>query len=376
MKKNILLSAMLIAVCGMFAGCAGEEDSQVKTDLTPKTLQLTIKGTESTRTAGANPTYGTDNEAKVNNLVIGIFTGDGASKVDNIMAVDAPNIITPITITYTTTTPKIVVVANAPKSTFTTATTYEGFIAKTLDLDNTTATYSSGTFTPATTTVDGQNSNVLPMYTTNVNIDEKAKTATASISRAVARVSIGSITADLTKNVTYSNYTMKVDEVFMYGARKTMNLEGTLSDDSYQGELATHVNPPLARLNYLGSGDISGAKYSNHYYYVFPTNADKELRLVIKATLTDKDDDKKTVTSYYPVVINLYQDGTTIKKGDNVLTTTQTGKVEANKTYDISAVIKNVGVASPDATIAPVNINLTVTVADWAENLTQNVIFN
>jgi hypothetical protein len=370
MKKNILLSAMLIAVCGMFAGCSGDTDSQVKTDLTPKTLELTIAGSN----AGKTRTSGTaGDEAAVNNLVIGIFDATSGN-VDNIKSVDVSPISNgtgTVKVTYTTSSPKIVVIANAPKADFTSATTYAGFKGVAANLDHTTATaYADGAFTDAVgnnTTVGTQKSTMLPMIGEISSSDISNGAATVSISRIVSRISISSITTDFSDNVTYKGYTLDINEIFIANAHNSIHFDMTNAAGTMQG-LTTNET---SYLSYLGSGVLSDATApytTNHYFYTFPSAAEVKLKLIIKATLKKNAEDQGTVV-YYPIVINKAQTGTEISDGD------KDGKVDANKTYALTAVIKNTGVDDPSKEITPADVTLTVSVSAWAANLTQAVTF-
>lgn len=360
---------MLIAASGMFTGCSNSEDVTDTGPSTPKTLELTIKGSAATKTSG-DVTDG--NEATVNNLVVGIFKSDGS--VDNIKAFDSPSISSgtgSVKITYTAETPTIVVVANAPKADFNAAKTLTDFKAVAANLDNTTtATYNKdGAFTavPGTaSSVGAQNSKMLPMIGETSTVKNNA--ATVSISRIVSRISINSITADFSSNVTYNGYALKVNEIFLANAHNTVPFNlGTGSTTLYQGQMANTTS----YLSYLGSGTLDAAApyTTNNYFYVFPSTATDQLKLIIKATLSKTG--ASDVVCYYPIIVNKAQTGTTIA-GENNETD---GTVDANKTYTLSAVINNVGVSQPTDVITPTDVTLTVNVAGWAANLTQSVTF-
>ena len=124
--------------------------------------------------------------------------------------------------------------------------------------------------------------------------------------------------------------------------------------------------------------DASTPYTTSHFFYAFPnpsTNLTKT-KLVI-AGVFDQDGsgtayDEETV--YYPIVINKSQSGTTITENGETKTG-RTGYLDRNTVYNLSAVIKGKGVSDPSQDIEPADLNLTVTVADWALTVTQEVVF-
>lgn len=403
MRKYFVLSAMLIATCGMFSSCSSDSDDGGTTGpAKTKNMTISIKGTPANMqkaTGAVTPDTGNDlTEGTVQNLIIAIFDDQGA--VDNIQSIDAPSFTNGTSeqnITYTCSTPTIVVVANAPKADFATATTLTTFKAVAAKLNNTTGTYSAGAFTAAPNTTDGQKGEFLPMMGQTSTISGTAPdyTASVNISRLVARVAIGRIASDFSANVTYSGYTLTIDQIFMYNVRTSMPFNGTVAASPvlYDGGLDWNALPAATTgtttlthsasggyLAYLGTENLSdegvvgkSVPYNTvHYYYVFPTLATDVVKLVIKATLTNGTDVQHF---FYPIKVNVSQTGTTIT-GAGGTVTDAAGVLAANTTYTLSAVIKNKGVTDPNIDITPTDVTLTVNVQPWAANLTQETTFN
>ena len=110
-----------------------------------------------------------------------------------------------------------------------------------------------------------------------------------------------------------------------------------------------------------------------YYFYTFPNVSTTPTKLIIKGTF-DADGTGSTsapVTRYYPITINKKQANTTITGGEG----TDKGSIVANTRYVLTAVIKGEGVDDDSKEIDPATLKLTVTVADWALTINQNVTF-
>lgn len=110
-----------------------------------------------------------------------------------------------------------------------------------------------------------------------------------------------------------------------------------------------------------------------YYFYTFPNvSEDKPTRLIIKGTFdADGAGSGANVTRYYPIVINKKQANTTITVGQG----TDKGSIAFNTKYVLTAVIKGEGAPNDETDIDPATLQLTVTVADWALTINQNVTF-
>ena len=77
------------------------------------------------------------------------------------------------------------------------------------------------------------------------------------------------------------------------------------------------------------------------------------------------------IARYYPITINKKQANTTIAGGAG----TDKGSIAANTRYVLTAVIKGEGAPDDNTDIDPATLQLTITVADWALTINQNVTF-
>jgi len=111
-----------------------------------------------------------------------------------------------------------------------------------------------------------------------------------------------------------------------------------------------------------------------YYFYTFPNvDSSKPTKLIIKG-LFDADGSGSTsapIARYYPITINKKQANTTISGGAG----TDKGSIAANTRYVLTAVIKGEGAADDKTDIDPATLQLTVTVADWALTVRQDVTF-
>ena len=92
--------------------------------------------------------------------------------------------------------------------------------------------------------------------------------------------------------------------------------------------------------------------------------------MVLEGTFKKSASDAGT-TIYYPIIVNKSQTGTNITGASG----TGTSNIARNTTYAIKATIKNIGTDDPTGEINPTSLELTVSVADWALNITQDVTF-
>ena len=92
--------------------------------------------------------------------------------------------------------------------------------------------------------------------------------------------------------------------------------------------------------------------------------------MVLEGTFKKSASDAGTII-YYPIIVNKSQTGTNITGASG----TGTSNIARNTTYAIKATIKNIGTDDPTGEINPTSLELTVSVADWALNITQDVTF-
>ena len=368
MKTRSYLWAMLAMAALSLAACGDNEENR---DLEPQpqgktaVLEISIQGTSTLDTRSTGGTLpGTSDENKIQRIAVAIFNSDGS--VNTISESTTGTSSLSISCTPAASCSGVAV-ANAPAKAFAGITTKTAFLAKTLTLGQTATelpmsgeikdkTTSAGTFTLTA----GQ--------TTNVKVD---------LTRMVARVSISSIKTAFDPAGQYSKATFKAKQIFMHNAKTTSNVDpGTLTTTNLKtgwDDASVTADYVVTLKDDISSGvAITGTPYTTPYwFYTFPNDNTTSTRLVIRGDF-DPDGSGSVAASdvYYPVVVNLGQTGTSINSGS------KDGTIARNTTYAITATIKGKGAPNPNTNMVPATLDLTVTVAAWALNITQDVEFN
>jgi hypothetical protein len=390
MKKNVFLltgTALCCALCSL-TSCASDEVDYAHLPKDAK-LAIALQGSPSQGETRATATDFPPNEGNLQRITVGVFFANGATNV--IEELEAAQL------TAGTTTPNIlcaagngqsvIVVANAPASLFAGAGTKADFIAKQVSLKQ---TVSGGN--------TWQTADNLPMSGES-SVDIAAGTtptkATVSLSRLVARVSVGSIRTEFAPTGQYSNASFRVTDIYAYNVPTTSNVEANTSlfpvTTNFTGGM-NDAGVPVTGSEYLvhslnktavggtSANIINGARY---WFYTFANeegsnpldpNAPHPLKLIIKGEFdADGTGTKAPVTVHYPVVINKAQAGTSFTGGD---ANNGNSNVYRNATYDVSVVIKGKGSDSPEDDVEQAYLVVSVSVAPWAINLTQDVTFD
>ena len=364
MKTGNYLWAMLAAATLSLAACGSEENENVEPLPQGKTakLEISIQGSANTKSTGALPS--TSDEDKVQRIAVAIFNGAAVHTIQEFTSTSGISINCTPAASCTG-----IAVANAPANTFAGITTKAAFLAKTITLGQTaTELPMSGEILDKTT---GANTFALTAgNTTNVKVD---------LSRLVARISISGIKTAFSPSGQYANATFKAKQIFLHNAKTTSDVNigtsQTTTDLKTGWDDATVSGDYVATLkdDITGGGVlISSSGYTTPYwFYTFPNDNTTSTRLVIRGDF-DPDGSGATAASdvYYPVVVNLDQTGTTINSG------AKDGTIARNSTYAITATIKGKGAPNPNTNMNPATLDLTVTVAAWALNITQDVDFN
>lgn len=208
--------------------------------------------------------------------------------------------------------------------------------------------------------------------------------ASASLSRLVARVAITNIQTAFNPTGQYSAATFKIKKIFLHNAASTSTVgTGTPTTTTPVTGRVDGTNGYLQ--DALSDVDItSSACTTSYWFYTFATPAggvsSAPTKLVIYGSF-DADGAGATTAEdvYYPVVVNKLQTGTTINDGNDI-TSAGSGKgdmtIARNTRYNITATIKGKGVSDPDTDINPAVISLSVTVANWDLTISQDVTFN
>lgn len=369
MKTINYLWGMLSAATLSLAACSSEENEIPQPREKDAKVEIRIMGTTAgtKATGSALPTPAEENTVK--RFTVAIFNTDGS--VNAIQTV-ASNTASATTINCTPASNCTgIVVANAPSDDyFAGALTKTDFLKKVIAL------------------TDAQTKNALPMSgdvknssgSTTFSLLAGANPGmTAQLSRLVARVSISSIKTAFDPNGQFSGASFQLKNIFVRNALKEVvpdvggyaktkmgtpaYLTGSYTGSTGTAALATPVNPAV---------NITSAGHTvNYWFYIFPNEESTHTALVLEGTFKKNTSDTGR-TMYYPIIINKNQTGTTITG------TSDTGDshIRRNTTYTIKATIKGEGTTDPAGEITPTSLNLTVTVAGWALNISQDVTFN
>lgn len=375
MKTSNYLWAMLATATLSLTACGSDENESVNQ---PKEktarLELTLVGTPAdSRATGELPT---DDESQINRLTVAVFTGAEGNPVNALHEFtgddikDAAGGVTGKKITMLCepgTGQTIYVVANAASKLFAGVTNLAGFQARLALLSETTKSAGTGDVT------DAQKANNLPMLGIATGKDFTAGgelKAEIALSRLVARVSISSIKTAFDAAGQFKDATFKVDAVYLKNANSSVNMkkEGSVPiNGGHEGAVVTQY-----LYETVASHTANTELKTPYYFYTFPNvSEDNPTRLIIKGTFDADGKGATKVTRYYPIVINKKQANTTITAGQG----TDKGSIAFNTKYVLTAVIKGEGAPDDKTDIDPATLQLTVTVADWALTIRQDVTF-
>jgi hypothetical protein len=249
----------------------------------------------------------------------------------------------------------------------------------------------------------------LPMVGSSTNVTQMTPTdptklqASVTLYRMVSRVALTKFT---TEYVT-SGRSFTVTDVFLKhvnttssflheqiaadAAKATMNGSPTVASP-VDGLLVPSTAPGATTpsiASYLTSHYASGWDgTAPAYFYVFPNTAslfDGKTQLVIKG-LYKKDDSSSPEVRYYVCVVNAVPDGENVKYASGSTADAGSGTIAANRKYSIEVKVTDGadGTKEPqtpndvakDTDPNPLgtnNIQLTITVADWAADIVQTV---
>lgn len=376
MKTSNYLWAVLATATLSLSACGSDENENV---IQPKEktakLELTLVGTPAdSRATGTLPT--TD-ESQINRLTVAVFTGASGNPVNALREFMGDDIKAATGGTGKKITmlcepgngQTIYVVANASTGLFAGVTNLAGFKAKLMLLSETTKAAGAGAAT------DTQKANNLPMLGSTTGKDFTAGTETEAniaLSRLVARVSISNVKTAFDPVGRFKDATFKVDAIYLKNVDSSVNADktgGAPINGGHEGAVVTQY------LYEAVTGHTANTELTTPYYfYTFPNvDSSKPTKLIIKG-LFDADGSGSTsapIARYYPITINKKQANTTISGGAG----TDKGSIAANTRYVLTAVIKGEGAADDKTDIDPATLQLTVTVADWALTISQNVTF-
>lgn len=366
------------------SACSKETNMDLPRSDKTASVRITVLGTKvvSTKASGTLlPTPAEENVIK--NVTVGLFKTDGTTDVISEGTLTDGH----ITVTGTGGERQVVVVANAASGVFAGALTKAEFLARTVAL----------TQTKSELPMSGEGTNNVTL----VAGATKAPEIDIVVSRLVARIQLESLKTDFSAVGQYANAAFTLDKVFVYNVMSksqvgvvssatTLVTSGLIHGWEGAGEGAATIYTSLVDkvINTVIPAVPASAYTIPYYFYVFQnyfadgidnTNRGTATKLVIAGWFTpNKNVPNTKYYVYYPAVINRTQSGTNISGTDN------TGKsvndisnkgVLRNSIYSVAATIKNIGVNSPADFMEPTDLDLGVTVADWALTVTQKVNF-
>lgn len=368
MRTNNQLWAVLVMATLSLTACSSEENEVVQPKEKTARLELTLLGTPAeTKATGTLPT----SEDQINRLTVAVFTGESNNPVNALQEFTGDDIKAATGGTGKKITmlcepgegQTIYVVANAASGLFAGVNNLAAFKAKLILLSETTKDGGTGDAT------DTQKATNLPMVGTATGKKLEAgveATETIELSRLVARVSISSIKTAFETTGQFKDAKFKVTGIYLKNANSKVNADKTGSTNIDGGETANKY------LYEAVTNTDNTAITTPYYFYTFPNaSTSTPTKLIIKG-IFDADGAGAAVTRYYPITINKKQANTTITGGSG----TAKGSIAANTKYVLTATIKGEGVEHDTDEIDPATLQLTVTVADWALTISQDVTFN
>lgn len=358
MSKLLMAGMMLI---GLLASCSDNDKSPIEKGTSMKlTLNLTSPTvTRAPITDDPNTAAYIASESTINNAVVAIFDASG-NIVGSPQPVQGPLTNSQVSVTGSSLMTQAAVAVNVPVSSFSSVKTLSDFESVKANLDYTATTDASAAGTTQ------QYATALPMAGEGtVTIAQSVGTATIQLTRLVGKVILSGISPNFSG--VYANASFTPTEVFMYNVPSTANCNAQSATSAIvssptflQGE---QVSPLLTTnlKNYLGTGALSGTAqtlpWSNQYFsfYVFPNDGSTaQTQLMIKGLFKMNSSDTGT-TVYYPITLN-------------------SGTVQNNKVYNLTAVIGSIGTTDP-RTPLNVSVGVTLNVVDWPSTITQGTTF-
>ncbi|MCD8182834.1 MAG: fimbrial protein [Bacteroides sp.] len=375
--KNYLWAVLTMATLSLSA-CGSDENEEPKLPQGQAKLELTLKGTAMTKATGAALPTSEDN---ISRIAVAIFNSDGTVNVIQEFAV--ANINDPVTVNCLQGTECTgLVVANAPTGTFAGVATKTDFIGKTVDLSQIQASGNANVQDAENLPMSGE---IMVSNSNTFTIGAATVTASAEVSRLVARVAITNIKTAFDPNGQYSAATFKIKKIFLHNAasQSTVGIGTPTTSTPVTGQ-TTGTNNYLQDVVSPDLDITSNACTTPYWFYTFATPAGGVNSTPTKLVVFGEFDADGTGTAatdvYYPIVVNKLQTGTTINDGSSNISSAGSGKgdmtIARNTRYNLTATIKGKGVANPNMNIDPATISPTVTVANWALTISQDVTFN
>ncbi len=415
MKKSLyLVTALCVAA---FSSCSSDEGLSPESgqEQTAK-IELTLTGSSVTRASSTtDPATGVvAAEATVDNIVVGIFDGDGNKLVvqavsgGDLHVGSGTNAITVPLVKGTMSGCTGVVVANVPTASLTlleSTTTKTTFLAQTISLEAATASGTNQISTNLPMSGEVKDASGTAGADGNADGDNNAATFSltsggttsglkASLVRMVSRITLRSLSADFT-GTAYPSATFKLQRVFLRDAIDKTNVTtsttpadampsgaayirggGTWSGTAWTDDVNNYLFDDLTGSELtIGTSSPIPATVPYYWFYAFANSGSTSPTAFVIQGLFDSDggDASNAVPVFYPVIIGKIQTGTTFDTGSG----SATGSIIRNSLYNLTVNIKGKGTTSPTDNINPVNLSIAVDVSPWNTTIVgQTVDFN
>jgi len=376
-SKSLFLCAIAIALSAVSCDNTEENSEPQPTVIRGQkaSISLQISGTLQTKAQG-NP----EHEDKVLKLDAFIFNMDGTLESQK-SATSQNNSITKVdNIAVTSGVKKIFVLANYAGD-ISSVKTYAELQKVVSDLKS---EKDNGQLTMSTEVID---ITVLPGknylgYATSPVDGVSLEPHTFALTRLVARVKIEDMQWQ------GGEYTFEEPSAFILNAIKNSNIikhaVPSFPADYYQGLAGVgDLFPSLSTIlsgadNFLTSPAVS----NNSYFYIYENQPVEEkiypTMIVLRAKVKQSGKYINSIPgrvdangyTYFPVIINLEGVNSSVSGASD-----NHRYVKRNNTYSIKTMVKGLGTSNPFSSEAPSSLNVQVSVAPWALNITQTVVF-
>ena len=394
-KINIGFLA-LAAVALWFTSCSSEDVASGTNQGNQESILLLSFNTGKMGTRGASTTNLTDDEKKINDMTIGIYSSDGqklrtvqkltkgseseATPGSNKFYMDGSgNAVAKIVTTAALTAgDQVLVAANTGSADFSKKGTVDGF--KSVDIDATTAL----TGTPAGTALTAA---TLPKFGTSSGKlqagSNKSEFSASDIKlkNLVSKITLQSITVNFAADGPYASATFEPQEMYLVSVPNKMqfsetawiNNPGSYLSGNDKGFLKVTLSTPSGE----GASKVLSANHptfngtATDVLYTIPnsnTEANKTV-LVIKGQFQGE-----TKPVYYKLPLNVAGYNAAGKPTGPVAAGTSAFQIPSGKNIKCNITIKTIGSTNPDAESGPLTATLTVTVDPW-DDLVQNTTF-
>ncbi len=390
----------LVAVALWFTSCSSEDVASETNQGNQESILLLSFNTRNMGTRSTTTNL-TDDEKKINDMTIGIYSSDGLKlrTVQKLTKADRESEATPgsnkfyidgsgnavakiVTTAALTAGDQVLVAANTGSADFSKKGTADGF--KSVEIDATTALTgtSAGTaLTAATLPKFGTSSGKLQQSSNK----SEFTASDIKLKNLVSKISLQSITVEFTNPGPYASATFEPQEMYLVSVPNKMQFSETAWTDnpgSYlsgkdAADVKNFLKVTLSTPSGEGASKVLSA--SNKTFtgtdadvlYTIPnsnTEANKTV-LVIKGQFQGE-----TNPVYYKLPLNVAGYNAAGKPTGAVADGTQAFQIPSGKNIKCNITIKTIGSTNPDAESGPLTATLTVTVDPW-DDLDQTTTF-